>query len=240
MKTIHAFFLAFATLFMGSSFQVADIDSKSSQQTANSLFTGIQTYTEGIEKGFSQIPDERKKQLRKIALYIETKKSSNEESNLLFICTHNSRRSHMGQIWAQTASFYYKVSNVNCFSGGTEATAFNPRSVKALRKAGFEINKANYSSNPLYLVNYANGVAPIKGFSKKYDDAINPKSNFVAIMTCSHADKTCPNVEGSALRVAIPYEDPKVSDDTAEETATYDERCKQIATEMFYLFSLIK
>lgn len=203
------------------------------------LLSGLANYSKNIEAEFGQIPDERKEQLKKISLYIKTKRASVEHTNLIFICTHNSRRSHMSQLWAQTAAHLYGIENVHCFSGGTEATAFNPRSVRALRKAGFRIEQTDSTSNPVYLVHYAEGIAPVKGFSKKYDDDFNPGENFLAIMTCSHADETCPIVYGATMRIAIPYEDPKESDNTPGEETAYDERCRQIATEMFYIFSQV-
>lgn len=42
------------------------------------------------------------------------------------------------------------------------------------------------------------------------------------------------------LRLPIPYVDPKAADGTTEEAAVYDERTKQIATEMFYLMSQVE
>jgi hypothetical protein len=201
------------------------------------VYPEIDKYIQTSIKEFDKIPTERKEQLKKISLYIKSKISAEKKASLLFICTHNSRRSHMGQIWAQTAANYYGVEGVFCYSGGTESTAFNPRAIKALTKSGFKINKTTESANPLYEVKYANDAPSIKAFSKKYSDEPNPKNNFCAIMTCSHADKTCPNVEGSSLRVAIPYEDPKEFDGKAEEEAKYDERCRQIATEMLFIFS---
>ena len=250
MKTIRLFVVLSGVLLLSLSFKSINSENFQNQQQksvqdskktqSSTLLNGVKNYIKSIDNGFAQITEERKKQLKKIALYIQTKNSTGDTSKLLFICTHNSRRSHMGQIWAQTAAYFYKVNSVICFSGGTEATAFNPRAVKALIKAGFDIKQTDKSSNPVYLVTYANGENQIKAFSKKYSDDFNPKNNFVAIMTCSVADKTCPNVEGSALRVAIPYEDPKAADGTPEEEKIYDERCRQIATEMFYLFSLIK
>lgn len=112
----------------------------------------------------------------------------------------------MSQIWAQAAAHHYGFINVYNYSGGTESTAFNSRSVRALLKAGFDIEQTDSSANPVCLVRYAEGKEPIKGFSKKYDDEFNPRENFVAIMTCSHADKNCPIVYGATLRVAIPYD----------------------------------
>jgi hypothetical protein len=204
------------------------------------LLPGIEQYLAAIENDFVNIPEERKTQLKKLALFINTKSSVGEPVNLVFICTHNSRRSLMSQIWAQSAAYHYGVKNVYAFSGGTESSAFNHRAVRALRKAGFEIEQTDSSANPVYMVKYAVAAEPIKGFSKKYDDEFNPKENFVAIMTCSQADKTCPQVSGATLRVAIPYADPKEADGTPEEEKRYDERCRQIATEMFYIFSQIK
>jgi hypothetical protein len=59
-------------------------------------------------------------------------------------------------------------------------------------------------------------------------------------MTCTSADESCPVVLGAAKRVATPYDDPKAFDGTADEAKMYDERCKQIATETFYVFSKLK
>ena len=77
---------------------------------------------------------------------------------------------------------------------------------------------------------------PVIAFSKVYDAPVNPSEGFVAVMTCTQADEDCPYIPGAALRVALPYDDPKASDGSTAEAATYDERCRQIATEMFYLF----
>ena len=203
------------------------------------LLPDIITYIVTIEADFGHIPEERKKKLQKLTSYLQESKSANKPINLIFICTHNSRRSHMCQLWAQTAAHYYGISEINCFSGGTEATAFNPRSVKVMRKAGFEIEQADASSNPLYLVKYATNIEPVHAFSKKFNDEFNPKNDFAAIMTCSDADAGCPFIPGASFRVTISYEDPKVADNTPEEENRYSERCRQIATEMFYVFSLL-
>jgi len=74
-------------------------------------------------------------------------------------------------------------------------------------------------------------------FSKVYAAAPNPQADFLAVMTCSDADAACPQVKGATKRFSLPYDDPKVFDGTAEEVFKYDERCQQIAREMFYLFS---
>jgi arsenate reductase (thioredoxin) len=190
---------------------------------------------------FDQIPDDRKKALEKVALYVQSRIAAGQEARLIFICSHNSRRSHLSQVWAQAAACYYGVPMTKTFSGGTEATACNPRTVATLQRAGFEIKKTSGGDdkNPVYEITYAQSQEPIKAFSKVYSDAPNPSSDFCAIMNCDTADKNCPVVKGCSLRVPILYVDPKSSDDTPQEAATYDERCHQICREMSYLFGKI-
>jgi protein-tyrosine-phosphatase len=196
-------------------------------------------YIKNAENSFFQIPDKRKSELEEIAAFITQKSQLGEKSKLIYICTHNSRRSHFGQIWAATAAKYFGIHNVESYSGGTESTAFNERSVAAVKRAGFEVLKTTEGTNPIYHVKYDENGKEIVAFSKKYEDEVNPKNDFCAIMTCSSADKACPVVFGASLRVATQYEDPKAFDDTADETKMYDERCKQIATETLYLFSKV-
>lgn len=188
---------------------------------------------------FDEISSERKLLLENFANYIELKLSNKEKINLNFICTHNSRRSHMCQIWAQTAAEYYGIASVYCFSGGTEATAFNPRAVEAARNAGFIIESESESNNPIYLVHFSNNKDPLKCFSKIYNDDFNPHEKFAAIMTCNNADENCPIVFGSEARFPIRYDDPKEFDDTELESEKYKERFEQIGIEMIYVFSQI-
>ncbi|MCF8323886.1 MAG: protein-tyrosine-phosphatase [Leadbetterella sp.] len=197
----------------------------------------LMEYIKNAENSFFQIPDKRKSELEEIAAFVTKKNQLGENAKLIYICTHNSRRSHFGQIWAATAAAYYGIHNVESYSGGTESTAFNERSVAAVKRAGFEVLKTTEGANPIYHVKYDENGKEIVAFSKKYDYEVNPQNDFCAIMTCSSADKACPVVFGASLRVATQYEDPKAFDDTADETKMYDERCKQIATETLYLFS---
>ncbi len=162
-----------------------------------------------------------------------------QTARLTFICTHNSRRSHLAQIWAQAAAAHYGVPHVATFSGGTESTAFNPRAVAALKRAGFDIPEPEAAPNTRYRVAFSEGAEPLVCFSKVYTDAPKPAGEFCAVMTCSDADENCPMVAGAAARFAIPYDDPKAFDGTPQETEKYDERCRQIAREMLYLMSRV-
>jgi arsenate reductase len=196
----------------------------------------LQTYVTSILPETTQIKEERKQQLQKISQYIAAKIVAGKPVQLTFICTHNSRRSHFGQIWAAVAAAWYGVENAHTYSGGTEATAFNPRAVAAAERAGFRIKNPG-GDNPHYEVSFAEASPSLECFSKTYDDPFNPQHDFAAVMTCSDADENCPFIPGADQRFPVTYRDPKEADDTPEEAARYDERCRQIATEMFFLFS---
>jgi arsenate reductase len=186
------------------------------------------------------IPESRLPVLKTLINFIQEKRNAKEVINLNFVCTHNSRRSHLSQIWAQTLAFHFGIEHVNCYSGGTEATAIFPKVKETLAKVGFEITALSEGEYPVYSIKYGPDSHPIIGFSKTFDHAFNPKSNFAAIMTCSHADENCPFIPGAEKRIPLTFEDPKEFDNTPLQTEKYAERSKEIATELFYIFSVIK
>ncbi|SHH69146.1 arsenate-mycothiol transferase ArsC [Winogradskyella jejuensis] len=188
----------------------------------------------------STISEERKGILSELVEFIQSKKDKNLPVNLNFICTHNSRRSHLSQIWAQTMAYKFNIGNVFCYSGGTEATAMFPVVGDTLVNQGFQINKLSNEKNPVYAVKYAEDRHPIVCFSKTFDANFNPKKSFAAVMTCSHADENCPFIAGAEQRIAVRYDDPKAYDNTPLQFKKYEERSLQIATEMKYVFSKIK
>ncbi|WP_291073737.1 MULTISPECIES: low molecular weight phosphatase family protein [Weeksellaceae] len=188
---------------------------------------------------FENISNDRKNILQPLIDYIQGKVNSKKPVNLNFICTHNSRRSHLSQVWAQTSASFYNIDNVHCYSGGTQETALFPKVAETLENQGLQILKIADSINPIYAIKFDENCLPIIGFSKKYNDAFNPISNFAAILTCSQADEGCPFISGAEKRIPITYEDPKISDGTAEQTEVYKQRSTEIATEMMYIFSQI-
>lgn len=198
------------------------------------MYKKLEEYIEGVKANFASISSSRKENLNEAADYIRSKKETGETVRLNFICTHNSRRSHLAQIWTQAAANYYGIEGIETYSGGTEATAFNPRAVAAIERAGFKVKKPG-GENPKYEVSFGEDAQTMICFSKKFDDEYNPDTNFAAIMTCSDADDNCPYVPGTEFRIPITYRDPKESDGTDKEQEVYDERCKQIASEMFYM-----
>ena len=193
------------------------------------MYPTLQAYVDELGSAQGKITSERKVILQELIDYLKEA----DAPKLHFICTHNSRRSHLSQIWAQTLAHHFDF-NVETFSGGTEATAFNPNAVAAIERAGFRVEKEG-EGNPKYTVSFSEG-GQMVCYSKRFDERPNPTTAFAAIMTCSEADAECPIVFGADARIKLFYQDPKAADGTPEEAATYDERCKQIATEMYHVF----
>ncbi|MFS4482439.1 low molecular weight phosphatase family protein [Hyunsoonleella sp. 2307UL5-6] len=188
----------------------------------------------------SLVSETRQNTLQPLIEYIKDKIASKTSIRLNFICTHNSRRSHLSQIWAQTMAAYFNIGNVSCYSGGTEATAMFPKVEETLRNQGFQNQKLSEGDNPVYSVKFSDNQPSIIAFSKEFSASFNPSSDFAAIMTCSSADEACPMVLGCDARIAVTYEDPKKSDGTPQQTETYINRSLQIATEMKFVFSKLQ
>lgn len=191
-----------------------------------------------------EVDAERKPTLNKLSDYILSSLSKNDMAKMVIICTHNSRRSHMGQLWLAAAAEYYGVENIYTYSGGTESTAFNPNAVNALERAGFKIKQTSTSTtgkdNPTYEVSMGKKMPPMLLFSKRYDDAQNPDADFAAVMVCSEADESCPVVPGASARFSLPFDDPRYFDGTPSQDLKYDETTMLIAREMFYVMDRVK
>ncbi len=187
----------------------------------------------------NNISQDRKDVLIPFIDYLKKKIQNGETIRLNFICTHNSRRSHISQIWAQTMAYHFGVKDLFCYSGGTEATAMFPKVAETLAGQGFEILQLSEVPNPVYAVKFDTDAPPVICFSKAYSHAFNPKSHYVAIVTCNSADEACPIVFGAEARFPVKYDDPKAFDNTELMDAKYIERSLQIGAEMWYIFSTI-
>lgn len=186
------------------------------------------------------ISEERKTILKGLVSAIQSKIDAKESINLNFICTHNSRRSHLGQIWMQTLAHHFNVPNVFSYSGGTEGTAIAKPILKAIQDQGFTVDCIAETDNSVYAIKYNEKSHPIIGFSKDYAHPFNPKTGFIAVMVCSQADEGCPFVAGAEKRVSVTYEDPKLFDNTDLQDEKYVERSTQIASELYYAISQLK
>ncbi len=202
------------------------------------MYPSIRKLVKDASIDFFTINETRRNVLRIVSQFVKGKTLSGEEINLTFICTHNSRRSHFGQIAAALAATYYGIDRVFTFSGGTEATRMNENAINSLSKLGFDIHSDENEPNPTFTVSF--GIeSRVICYSKKYDHPFNPSKDFAAVLTCSDADELCPTIPGAELRVAIPYEDPKKFDGSENQDQAYTDCFKLILTEMLYTFSLV-
>ena len=182
-----------------------------------------------------KITEERKKNFLPLIEYINKKRAKNEHIHLNFICTHNSRRSQLSQLWAAVLGHYHQLA-LSTYSGGVEITACNERVITALRTQGFTVKQTGAAENPLYTISWGE-VSFGAYFSKQYNDSSSPTQDFAAVMTCAHADENCPFIAGAEERIPLRYEDPKRFDDTENEAEAYLNKSIEIATELHYIFS---
>lgn len=202
------------------------------------LYPQIKQRCQSHIEHFDAISEKRKGTLSKLSEVIQAKKNANETIELVFVCTHNSRRSVFGEIWGAIAANYFGMSNVKTYSGGTVATSVHTNTIKCLVANGLQIQSFGNPENPEYVIGYGESLANTT-FSKTFDDKSNPESSFIAVMTCEDAAENCPFVPGAASRISLTYDDPKQFDGTFEEWKGYLQRSEQIARELLYVFSLI-
>lgn len=199
----------------------------------------VKTFFENSHRNLT-IDENRRNLLTTIAdtikdIYVD----DNEQISVNFICTHNSRRSQLGQVWAFFASHYFGL-NISSFSGGTEVTAFHRNTVRTLKEVGFTFNVEEFShQNPVYQVSFQGTSDFVLGFSKTFDHSIN-KAPYVAITTCDSADENCPYIAEATRRFHLPYIDPKGSDGTPEQDAAYLKTNEMVAAEVYFIFDRVK
>lgn len=201
-----------------------------------------------IEKYLARISGEKyalSAEAEGLADYLSDKAESGKTAKLIFICTHNSRRSHMAMLWAAACSRHYGLGDgTEVYSGGTSSTAFYPLAVKAMENAGWTARKvitvpdadAVNAANPAYMMTFSDQVPPLTCFSKHFTDEPNPRSEFAAVMVCSDADEGCPLVPGAEARFSLPHNDPKAFDAFPNAVMKYDAACLEIASEMNAVF----
>lgn len=183
-----------------------------------------------------QIDENRRKNLQSIAQFIKSELQKNKSVNLNFICSQNSRRSQLAQVWCNYAIEYYNLKGVQSFSGGTKVGSFYRNTVKTLQQVGFKFQIIEFShQNPHYIITSKDCVKSIIGFSKLYDNEHNKKP-FIAITLCENAELECPIITGAVKRFYLPFISPKIYDSTLYQAEKYLELNKQIAGEVHFIF----
>ncbi|MFT4659957.1 MAG: arsenate reductase [Patiriisocius sp.] len=193
-------------------------------------------YLESLDE--NHIADERKIQLDGLVDSIKNQISKSGFSKVVFICTHNSRRSTLAQVLCESLANLLDLNDITFYSGGTESTAFNYRMVKALQAKGFVLEEIEKGENPKYILQSDSQKSSIY-FSKKYDEEPNPTKDFIAVIVCDHAADNCPIVHGADAIVPLTYIDPKNADDSENEPEVYLKKVDEIGGEMKYMMKRV-
>lgn len=199
--------------------------------TRLALHTKVRQHADLLTTQFDLIEETQRKVMEPFVAWLVANYHADKPTTIIVICTHNTRRSMLGATMGNVAAAYYGLPNIRFFSGGTDPRAFNPRTIATLREIGIDITKTDreaprgstFELNPIYQVAWGKELETLE-FSKKYTDMHNPQEKFAAILACSEADAACPKVSGAALRIPVPYLDPKAYDDAPIEAAKYAER----------------
>jgi hypothetical protein len=212
----------------------ADISRALSSATPESrvkLNPRLKEHADYLTTTFDMIDEPHREAGEKLARWIAANYEPGKPLHIVLVCTGNSRRSILGSSMGNLAAAYYGMPEIRFHSGGTAPTAFNSRTVSALKAIGFQVEPTGTeaergepkTANLIYRVSWGDGFE-MQEFSKHYADSTNPHAGFAALMVCSEADAACPFVKGAMLRVSMPYLDPKIYDDGAYEAAKYTER----------------
>jgi arsenate reductase len=202
------------------------------------LLPKVREHADSLTASFDMIGDSHRQAGRKLVVWLAKNYRQGTPLDLIVVCTGNSRRSILGATMGNVAAAYYGMPEIRFHSGGTAPSACDSRTLTALNQIGVEVELTGEeaargeprTANPVYRIRWGStgdtGGPAMESmeFSKHYDDSANPQSGFAALMVCGEADAGCPFVKGSALRVSMPYLDPKIYDGGADEAAKYAER----------------
>ncbi len=211
------------------------------------LAPAIRAYAELLTTSFDMIDEAHREPGAKLAEWISANYRPGKPLHVTVVCTGNSRRSILGATMGNIAAAYYGMPEVQFHSGGTAPSACNSRTVAALKAIGVVVEPTGkeaprgepQTANPIYRVVWGDSGEPTmeaSEFSKIYSDSANPQAGFAALMVCSEADAGCPFVKGAALRLSMPYLDPKIYDGSPFEVAKYAERRDDIGRLMLSVF----
>jgi arsenate reductase len=117
-----------------------------------------------------------------------------EKTRVLFICTHNSARSQMGE--GLMNGLY--GDRFQAFSGGTTATRVHPAAIQAMAEIGIDISGHR---------------------SKSIDQFTGQRFDYI-VMVCDDSQADCPFFPGGKEYIHHAFEDPAACTGTEEEILT--------------------
>lgn len=179
---------------------------------------------------------ERLEKLNQLKDYIVNKINQQQDVHLVFICVQNSRRSHLAQVIAQDMAHRFQLHNVHCYSGGVEVTQVHPNTIKTLQSLGYLIHQKSSGDNPVYECVFNKNHSSILLYSKNFEEVTSKLKFFAAVMVCSETETNCPYVFGAEKKILLPYNDPKIADNTPHPLNEYIKVAQQIQEEMELIF----
>lgn len=187
------------------------------------------------------MPDKsRLEKLDALKKYVREKMQKDEDVHLIFVCVQNSRRSHLSQVLAaDVIDAHELLHKIKTYSGGVEVTRIHPNTLECLKKLGYKIVQKTSDNNPVFELWINENHSPILLYSKNFEYITSQLPSFAAVMVCSEAETNCPYVPGAEKKFLLPYNDPKIFDDTDNAVEEYLKVAKQIREEMECVFSNI-
>jgi len=206
----------------------------------NKLYPILNEYVRDFPTEFRKIPEDRRYRLNEIVYFLEEQRENNAPWQLLFISTNQSSIGQMAQVWSKAAAYYFGFSNFQAYSGGINPGEISVNTITTLEKAGFIVYKTDVDGISVYRVKYSYNLKPIVAFTKKIEHVKNPYNDFMAVVLDENADINIQNIKGTYNRLFLTYEDPVGYEGSDLEEQIYEESCRRVAVEMFYVFSQLR
>lgn len=218
-------------------FLFSTIYSYGQETNFNKLYPILDEYVRDFPKEFRKISEDRRYRLNEIIYFLEEQRENNVPRQLIFISTNQSSVSQMAQTWSKAAAYYFGFPNFQSFSGGIKPHEISLNTIISMEKAGFIIYKSDVEGIGVYRVKYSYNLNPIVVFPKKIRHKKNPYTDFMAVFVEENADVNISNIKGTYHRLLLNYNDPVGYEGSGLEDQMYEESCKKVAIEMFYIFS---
>lgn len=121
---------------------------------------------------------------------------TSRKTKVLFLCTGNSARSHMGEALLR----HHAGDHFEVHSAGLEPKGLNPYTIRVMTEMGIDMNGHR---------------------SKDVTEYLGKASFGYLIIVCGHAEQHCPTTFlGAAQRLSWPFDDPAATTGTDEEILT--------------------
>ena len=131
---------------------------------------------------------------------------------VLFVCTHNSARSHMAEAMLNA----WAGDRFAAFSAGTEATGIRPETIQVMEEIGLSLD----------------------GHRSKTIDEFRGQPFHWFITVCDEAQKNCPILPGAEQVDHWSIEDPSLAEGTPEERLAVFRRSRDDIGDRLRLFIL--